>query len=35
MNIEVTYENGHIIQHFGHTDQFKVYEFDGGKILSS
>ena len=35
MKIAVTYENGHIFQHFGHTDQFKVYEVDGGKILSS
>ena len=35
MKIAVTYENGHIFQHFGHTEQFKVYEVDGGKILSS
>lgn len=26
MKIAVTYENGMIIQHFGNTDQFKVYE---------
>ena len=35
MKIAVTYENGQIFQHFGHTEQFKVYEVDGGKILSS
>lgn len=26
MKITVTYENGQIFQHFGHTQQFKVYE---------
>ena len=35
MKIAVTYENGQIFQHFGHTEQFKVYEVEGGKILSS
>ena len=25
MKIAVTYENGQIFQHFGHTEQFKVY----------
>lgn len=34
MKIAVTYENGQIFQHFGHTEQFKLYETDGGKILS-
>ena len=34
MKIAVTYENGEIFQHFGHTKQFKIYEFDDGdKIL--
>lgn len=28
MKIAVTYENGEIFQHFGHTKQFKIYEFD-------
>lgn len=32
MKIAVTYENGQIFQHFGHTEQFKVYEINGGKI---
>ena len=28
MKIAVTYEDGLIFQHFGHTKQFKIYEFD-------
>ena len=35
MKIAVTYENEQIFQHFGHTEQFKVYEVEGGKIVSS
>ena len=35
MKIAVTYENGQIFQHFGHTEQFKIYAVEGGKILSS
>ena len=35
MRIAVTYENGEIFQHFGHTEQFKVYEVQGGKVVSS
>lgn len=35
MKIAVTYENGEIFQHFGHTAQFKVYEVQKGKIISS
>ena len=35
MIIAVTYENGQIFQHFGHTEQFKVYAVEDGKILSS
>lgn len=34
MKIAVTYDNGSIFQHFGHTGQFKLYESDGEKILS-
>lgn len=33
MRIAVTYENGNIFQHFGHTEQFKVYDVEEGKIL--
>ena len=32
MRIAVTYENGTIFQHFGHTEQFKLYEATDGKI---
>ena len=35
MRIAVTYENGEIFQHFGHTEQFKVYEVENGKIVDS
>ena len=35
MKIAVTYENGNIFGHFGHTAQFKVYEVEGNKIVSS
>ena len=35
MKIAVTYENGEIFGHFGHTKQFKVYETENGKIISS
>ena len=35
MKIAVTYENGEVFQHFGHTEQFKVYEVEDGKIISS
>lgn len=33
MRIAVTYENGNIFQHFGHTEQFKVYDVEEGKIV--
>ena len=35
MRVAATYENGRIFQHFGHTEQFKVYDIAEGKILSS
>ena len=35
MKIAVTYENGNIFQHFGHTEEFKVYEVEEGKVVSS
>ena len=33
--IAVTYENGDVFQHFGHTEEFKVYEVTDGKIVNS
>lgn len=35
MKIAVTYENGEIYQHFGHTQQFKLYQVSEGKVLSA
>lgn len=35
MKIAVTYENGEVFQHFGHTEQFKVYEVENGVITKS
>ena len=35
MKIAVTYENGKIFQHFGHTSQFKIYDTKNGQITSS
>lgn len=35
MKVAVTYENGNIFQHFGHTQYFKVYEVAEGQVLSS
>ncbi len=35
MKIAVTYENGMIFQHFGHTQQFKIYDVEGKTLLSS
>lgn len=35
MKIAVTYENGQIFQHFGHTEKFKVYNVQDEKIVSA
>ena len=35
MRIAVTYADGEIFQHFGHTQQFKVYEVENGTIVAS
>jgi len=35
MKIAVTYEKGKVFQHFGHTESFKVYEVEDGKIKSA
>ena len=35
MRIAVTYDNGQIFQHFGHTEQFKLYEVEDGKVVRS
>ena len=33
MRIAVTYENGEVFQHFGHTEQFKLYDVEDGRIV--
>ncbi len=35
MKIAVTYEEGQIFQHFGHTSQFKLYDVADGKVVNS
>ena len=33
MKIAVTYENGNVFQHFGHTETFKLYEVNDKEIV--
>ncbi len=35
MKIAVTYDNGNIFQHFGHTEQFKLYTIENNMVSSS
>ena len=35
MKIAVTYENGLIFQHFGHTASFKLYDVEKGEVVSA
>ena len=35
MRVAVTYDNGMIFQHFGHTAQFKLYDIAGDEVVSS
>ena len=35
MKIAVTYDNGNVFQHFGRTEEFKVYEVEDGRVISS
>ena len=35
MKIAVTYDNGNVFQHFGRTEQFKIYEVEDNKVVSS
>ena len=34
MRIAVTYENGEVFQHFGHSEQFILYDVENGKIIN-
>ena len=35
MRIAIPYENGQVFQHFGHTQQFKIYDTDGETVTAS
>ena len=35
MRIAVTYENGQVFQHFGHTEEFKIYEVADRKVTGT
>ena len=35
MKIAVTYENGEIFQHFGRTEQFKIYTVEDNRVVST
>jgi len=35
MKVAVTYKNGQIFQHFGHSEQFKVYTVENNKVVAS
>ena len=35
MKIAVTYENGEVFPHFGHTEQFKIYDISDGKVAGA
>ena len=35
MRIAVTYDNGEVFQHFGRTENFKVYEIENNQIIAS
>ena len=34
MKVAVTYDNGEIFQHFGHTESFKIYEIENNKVVN-
>ncbi|MDD3164481.1 MAG: NifB/NifX family molybdenum-iron cluster-binding protein [Oscillospiraceae bacterium] len=35
IKIAVPYENGQIFQHFGHTEQFKIYDIENGAVVAA
>ena len=35
MKIAVTYDNGEVFQHFGRTENFKVYEVENNQVVMS
>lgn len=35
MRIAVTYEDGRVFQHFGHTESFKIYDVEDNKVVNT
>ena len=35
MKIAVTYENGQVFQHFGHTERFKIYNIEQDRVITA
>lgn len=35
MKVAVTYDNGQIFQHFGHTQELKIYDIEDNKVIGS
>lgn len=35
MRVAVTYENGTIFQHFGHTEEFKIYDIEDNQVVTT
>lgn len=35
MKVAVTFENGKVFQHFGHTEEFKIYDIQDNKIINT
>ena len=35
MRVAVTYDNGNVFEHFGRTEQFKIYDIENGKVVNS
>ena len=33
MRLAVTYEDGQVFQHFGHCQEFKIYDVEDGKVV--
>ena len=33
MRIAVTYQNGEVYQHFGHTELFRIYDVENGRVV--
>lgn len=34
MKIAIPYESGNVFQHFGHTEQFRLYQLENGRVVA-